>query len=576
MSEWVLQCTNCRRQEAALKRCTRCFSVYYCSRECQTIDWPSHIKICHKGIVSGNKSSAASSASSTNQSITHASLTECPKSTKEDENDHTTRSYSPGEFRESAGMEWTDMDEPEVKLLDTTTQQTYMGRTGDERKLEPGHASNKEQICRYCLSGECKLRCSGCTGTFYCSRDCQRKDLTRHKGLCGSCMANSEKVAEISTIGKSKGTVDALANDTGKDSGDVLATDTGKNSGDVLATGTGKDSGDVLATDTGKDSGDVLTNDTGKDSGDVLANDTGRDSGDVLATDTGKDSGDVLATDTGKDSDGVLANDTGRDSNCCDILENDTGRDSGDILGNDTGTDSGDVLATDTGKDSDDVLANDTDRDSGDIRENDTGKDSVDVLATDTGKDSVDVLATDTSKDSSDVLANDTGIDIGDILVNKAAKDSGADVFVKGEVHVKGAGSNNGDYKRTGGNERKEQGAIGGIQQGWKKFNGGETKQRVAMCANCLKPDRELKCSRCMGTFYCSKDCQQKDWRKHKLGCVRVRPLISIILIEIMQTQFNTVHLSSRHGLHSIIRRQFKHSLLMIYIGHIPSIFLKS
>ena len=486
------------------------------------------MKICHKGIVSGNKSSAASSASSTNQSITHASLTECPKSTKEDENDHTTISYSPGEFRESAGMEWTDMDEPEVKLLDTTTQQTYMGRTGDERKLEPGHASNKEQICRYCLSGECKLRCSGCTGTFYCSRDCHRKDLTRHKGLCGSCMANSEKVAEISTIGKSKGTVDALANDTGKVSGDVLATDTGKNSGDVLATDTGKDSGDVLATDTGKDSGDVLTNDTGKDSGDVLANDTGRD------------------------------------SNCCDILENDTGRDSGDILGNDTGTDSGDVLATDTGKDSDDVLANDTDRDSGDIRENDTGKDSVDVLATDT------------SKDSSDVLANDTGIDIGDILVNKAAKDSGADVFVKGEVHVKGAGSNNGDYKRTGGNERKEQGAIGGIQQGWKKFNGGETKQRVAMCANCLKPDRELKCSRCMGTFYCSKDCQQKDWRKHKLGCVRVRPLISIILIEIMQTQFNTVHLSSRHGLHSIIRRQFKHSLLMEYIGHISSIFLKS
>ena len=472
------------------------------------------MKICHKGIVSGNKSSAASSASSTNQSITHASLTECPKSTKEDENDHTTRSYSPGEFRESAGMEWTDMDGPEVKLLDTTTQQTYMGRTGDERKLEPGHASNKEQICRYCLSGECKLRCSGCTGTFYCSRDCQRKDLTRHKGLCGSCMANSEKVAEISTIGKSKGTVDALANDTGKDSGDVLATDTGKNSGDVLATDTGKDSSDVLATDTGKDSGDVLTNDTGKDSGDVLANDTGRDSGDILATDTGKDSGDVLATDTGKDSD--------------------------------------------------DVLANDTDRDSGDIRENDTGKDSVDVLATDT------------SKDSSDVLANDTGIDIGDILVNKAAKDSGADVFVKDEVHVKGAGSNNGDYKRTGGNERKEQGAIGGIQQGWKKFNGGETKQRVAMCANCLKPDRELKCSRCMGTFYCSKDCQQKDWRKHKLGCVRVRPLISIILIEIMQTQFNTVHLSSRHGLHSIIRRQFKHSLLMEYIGHIPSIFLKS
>jgi len=40
------------------------------------------------------------------------------------------------------------------------------------------------------------------------------------------------------------------------------------------------------------------------------------------------------------------------------------------------------------------------------------------------------------------------------------------------------------------------------------------------VCAGleCLKPPTS-QCSRCLRTFYCSKECQLADWRKHKKSC---------------------------------------------------------
>jgi len=37
-------------------------------------------------------------------------------------------------------------------------------------------------------------------------------------------------------------------------------------------------------------------------------------------------------------------------------------------------------------------------------------------------------------------------------------------------------------------------------------------------CAKCSKPS-ESRCSACITTYYCSKDCQKNDWQNHKSEC---------------------------------------------------------
>lgn len=41
-----IRCSTCGKQLQIMKRCTRCKSVMYCSRECQIKDWPTHQIVC--------------------------------------------------------------------------------------------------------------------------------------------------------------------------------------------------------------------------------------------------------------------------------------------------------------------------------------------------------------------------------------------------------------------------------------------------------------------------------------------------------------------------------------------------
>ena len=40
-------CSNCMKEGEELRHCLDCKFVRYCSKECQTSDWPSHKHLCH-------------------------------------------------------------------------------------------------------------------------------------------------------------------------------------------------------------------------------------------------------------------------------------------------------------------------------------------------------------------------------------------------------------------------------------------------------------------------------------------------------------------------------------------------
>lgn len=46
-----------------------------------------------------------------------------------------------------------------------------------------------------------------------------------------------------------------------------------------------------------------------------------------------------------------------------------------------------------------------------------------------------------------------------------------------------------------------------------------DPEQDKQYCELCGKMENLLKCGRCRNSFYCSKDHQKQDWRKHKLTC---------------------------------------------------------
>lgn len=41
----------------------------------------------------------------------------------------------------------------------------------------------------------------------------------------------------------------------------------------------------------------------------------------------------------------------------------------------------------------------------------------------------------------------------------------------------------------------------------------------IVVCHTCRLPKPSQKCSKCLGVYYCSRDCQRIDWPKHKKIC---------------------------------------------------------
>lgn len=55
-------------------------------------------------------------------------------------------------------------------------------------------------------------------------------------------------------------------------------------------------------------------------------------------------------------------------------------------------------------------------------------------------------------------------------------------------------------------------------------MNAGKQLESPRQCTKCAKPETSLSiplkwCAKCKGSFYCSRECQQQDWKVHKKIC---------------------------------------------------------
>ncbi|CAM9482521.1 unnamed protein product [Hapterophycus canaliculatus] len=48
---------------------------------------------------------------------------------------------------------------------------------------------------------------------------------------------------------------------------------------------------------------------------------------------------------------------------------------------------------------------------------------------------------------------------------------------------------------------------------------GVSATRRSSKCAICGKTGQSMQCARCRSVCYCSKECQRKDWKRHKSAC---------------------------------------------------------
>ncbi|KAI1114217.1 putative MYND domain protein [Nemania sp. NC0429] len=61
-------CNSCKKESDDLKKCAKCTTTLYCSRDCQKTDWKTHKKICGKQAHERSSPGSQSASQSTNAS----------------------------------------------------------------------------------------------------------------------------------------------------------------------------------------------------------------------------------------------------------------------------------------------------------------------------------------------------------------------------------------------------------------------------------------------------------------------------------------------------------------------------
>lgn len=141
-------------------------------------------------------------------------------------------------------------------------------------------------------------------------------------------------------------------------------------------------------------------------------------------------------------------------------------------------------------------------------------------------------------EEKSDSVTNNRGIEKNGSGINSCREEKGgSNTIACGEV--KDGPVTNARGTGTGGmvtNDCAERGGLGtnacdveNRYSGTNTYGEENCASGANLCRRCGSQDCFQKCSRCLAVFYCSKECQQKDWPTHRGSCTKV--LISLIYL---------------------------------------------
>lgn len=136
----ISECARCKHPDYNLKRCTGCYSVFYCSKTCQRADWYDHKTVCKLISFVPNVQSQSTSNNVDAEKTQNEELT----------------SFNA---------------ESDIKSVSNDATKT---------------------VCSVC-GKDAEKKCSRCKNVSYCSKQCQANDWNRHKQVCRKQQNDNEK-----------------------------------------------------------------------------------------------------------------------------------------------------------------------------------------------------------------------------------------------------------------------------------------------------------------------------------------------------------------------------------------------
>ncbi|XP_052771747.1 uncharacterized protein LOC128211237 [Mya arenaria] len=206
-----LSCEFCHKEEGDLRRCTRCFSVYYCSKECQIANWPNHSVSCSSYLSRSNRaglnrptsSTSAKGETSDNKETTAPLNNEDERKGTVDLTSKFKQEYNSRQNKAAKVQKPSTLcarcAKPESSKRCAKCKSVYycsqLCQKADWKQHKPSCEELAAHLCSFCSEPNCSLRCSRCKISLYCSVNCQRKHWTTHKQICMSGLsANSSDI----------------------------------------------------------------------------------------------------------------------------------------------------------------------------------------------------------------------------------------------------------------------------------------------------------------------------------------------------------------------------------------------
>ena len=199
----IVNCSHCKclLEPHNLKKCSKCKTAPYCSRQCQTSHWSEHKLQC-KSTKRNDKSPGSNQGSSSHNSQLSAAVQQ-EHSHDPTAEDRKSSEHMLGQNRcEELPNTHKQAKASEQSSLSSLVAQRKQspnptGAVEEDRKLKPSSSDKQSQAtgshlktlrnerCSYCQKRTPSLKsCLGCHKVSYCGRECQRAHWKQHKDYC--------------------------------------------------------------------------------------------------------------------------------------------------------------------------------------------------------------------------------------------------------------------------------------------------------------------------------------------------------------------------------------------------------